>query len=316
MSIKDLRKELEVWGKASRLATNPWKDILDPAESKTLSKRIFKALQDDMDSAIRAEIPGAEQLRFARDAYKADSEIISSMENTALGKFFASNGIKNGDDLEKTIVSMANGNQAKLKETMSFIEKEMPEVHDRMRAFWLERFLVKARSNKADNITRFNPDKFLDMVTGDNAKSFEAIFDGDSINTVKKAIEATRRIIINNKTIHGNAFMVNMKSAAGIAASLDPTFAARFAAELFTPGFFSRFADNKTAVKALETLAGPYNTNRWATAVAVLAREAGFMPMTREELESAGYTFDEEGNISNSFSQKPPSNIEVPIGIN
>lgn len=288
MTLDELQKQLSRWSKAALSGSDEWKELMSPKESSRISKRVYGALMDDADAAVQANIPGADLLRKAREDYKIDSDALRAVEETALAKFFegGKGGVLNGENLERTITALATSNKQKLRESMDFVEKYSPGLKEDIKAFWLQRFLTKATHKKDIQVdfsdSSLDPERFLDIVTGDNLRTFEAIFTGSERETVSMAVDAVRRI---NKTLAmgGPSLMPQIKGLSGVAMSADPTFAARLAAEVLTPKYFSKYATSKEALKALTILAEPYNTAKWGWAVGVLSELSGIIPNTPKQ---------------------------------
>lgn len=269
VSVKELHAQLAAWGDEASGTGAAFKDILDNAGSRRVGSKLFAGLQDDLNAAAESGIPGAELLKVARDNYRRNTEPMNALRETALGRFLGdTSAIKTPDELEARIGSMAPD---QLMNGMRLLQKADPQIHQSLQRFWLERSMERVGTLRQETeFANLNLRKMLDILNKEG--HFNAIYTDPVVrDRILTNLQLVGRVSRNVHQQGRGRIGQFMKESAGIIASRSPTFAARWAAEMFTPAAMAKYMDSAEATKALETLAKPYNAAKWSAAVATLA---------------------------------------------
>lgn len=262
---KQLQDLLQTYGSGAKGSGRIWSD-LDPSIERSMSKAIFGSLQKDLSAASKSNIPGAAQLKIARDRYAKNSDAIRELQESALFKMFKKEGLKDAETLEKTFVKMTSG---EMKGVMNILNKADPSMKGRLQKFWLQNQIDKSAKTAGFDTPIFQPHKMLELTSGAGRKTFKAIYDtAESRRMVMDGINATRRIIVANAktSAAGGSFLQKM---AGVAASRDPTFVARLTAEILAPKTVAAYVHSRQGVSLLKTLA---KTNDVTVGAGILIR--------------------------------------------
>lgn len=266
-TVSELQSLLSLWGDAASGKGAAFKDILDATASRSVSAKLFGALMDDLDTAAQSGQRGAELLKVARDNYRANSEPLQALRETALGRFLGETDVpKTPMELEKYLSGLEPD---QLMNGLRLIERADPAIHKGLQRFWLERAVRKVNEPKQmAEFSTLNQRKMLDLLDPDG--KFDAIYTDPAIRERILTNLALVGRINRNAYQQGRRLMPYLKESAGIMASRSPTFAARWASEIFTPRIMARYIDSAEGMKALEQLAQPYNANKWAAAMGTL----------------------------------------------
>ena len=268
--VQDL---LETYGSQGAKSGQIWKDV-DPQLQQSAAKFLFKGADKDLTSAIKSGINGSKELKMARDNYALNSEKISELRTSALYNMFNGKVPKTNDELAAAISNMKPD---RLKSTMGLLRESDPTLHKEMQRFWLEKHIADATKTATLGTGRFDPKGMLKLA--DNDKLLPLFQDRALRKRVVDGIRISQRVIAHNNQAKGTAGMM-MKTAAGIAASRDKTFIARFASDLLLPKAVSGYVLKKEGVDILRTMEKSTNPNVWAGA---LIKLNSFSKETKEE---------------------------------
>jgi hypothetical protein len=280
MEMQDL---LATYGEGS---SGLWND-LSKAAQKRISKRLFGAAKDDLTAAIKAGVPGANELRIARDNYTINSAKIKEVQDSMLGRLLGKKADTQDWDIEKAFL---NADPEGLETAMHMLESSNPELRQSLQAFWLEDALTKSLrggpAGAAEDVVRVIPGKLLDMVKGKNALRLDKVFPGgaEAVN-VKRLLQAAAAVINNNNRT-GGMTTTRLKDLAGVLTSMDNTFLARTAADLFAPPMLAKWAMGGPRVaKALTTFSEPFTNQQAFASLGVLGEYLkSEWPETAEEM--------------------------------
>ena len=269
----EMQKLLQKYGKASKGTGRIFSDKVDRADDIGPAKSLFKAINDDLDSATGGSSDAARALRLARDKYQQDTSAINAVRDSALGKLLNKKVIdKDGNPLAITpeIIEqqISRMSPESIKSTMAIVSEFDPVIKKKLQRFWVERFIDKAKVRGEAGAFPLDPDKLVKMKSDPN---FNVIFQGDpsTKKLVQDGIDIARTVSAQNIR-SGGRFFQQMQNAAGVAASMDKTFVARLATELFTPRAVAKYVIDDKGLKALQEFAKPFNQNAWAASLVQL----------------------------------------------
>jgi hypothetical protein len=139
-SISEAMRTRSFYGKAARGSANVFEDIA-PDLQRSLSSRLFRAINDDFDNAAQgANGPLKQALAQANNNYKKASQSLEFLEQSALGKLI-------GDDLVDAALSGAKVNTTAGEQITQRIAGMHPSV----------------RKNSIEMLNRWNPQLATDI---------------------------------------------------------------------------------------------------------------------------------------------------------
>ncbi len=280
-----LQRRLEAWGRASKGTGKILSDQVDRAAEKGPAKALFSALNRDLDAAISAGGRGSTELKVARDTYRADTAKITAVRESALGKLFDVKGTPTRVDIESKLLKM---DPDELRSTMQILSKTDRHVQQHLQTFWLSRAIEKAKVPGEAGAVEFIPAKLLDLHTGakgpagatSNREVFDAVFTDPTVRKqVKDGLKAVSVMMANNfrtsgRTVSRLKNLANVTAEAGRSAKglrgelLD---AGRlWAMDVLAPEHVARYVLDPQGVRALTTLAEPFNDNAASAALTTL----------------------------------------------
>jgi hypothetical protein len=274
-----LQKNLERWGEAAKGTNKLFTDAVDRASEKGPAKALFSALNRDLDEAIKEGGQGALALRKARDNYAKMTRDITQVRETMLGKLFGGSETPTIEAIETKFMQMA---PSEIKATMRVLNQADPRAEQALQSFWLRRQIESARIPGQAGSTEFVPAKLLDMISGGrgpqksvtNREVFDAVFTSKEMKEqVMLGLNAVQRIMVNNTRTSGRT-VSRLRNLAHVLATRDIGFASRLTTELLAPGMVTKYLMDPAGVKALSTLAQPYNDARAAAALMQLGNIA------------------------------------------
>jgi len=279
MTPLQLQKVLERWGDASKGTGKLFTDKVDRAAEKGPAKALFKALNMDLDDAVEAGGQGAAALRAARDNFAKNTAEITAVRETALGKLFGKAEMPTMEAIESKFMTMG---PSEIKAVMGVLKQADPNAEQALQSFWLRRQIESARVPGQAGATEFVPAKLLDMVSGakgpmkavTNREMFDSVFtDPKMREEVMTGIRAVQRIMINNYRTSGRE-VSRLRNLMHVLATRDSGLASRLVTEIFAPEFVTKYVLDPKGVKALSTLAQPYNEARATAALMTLGNIA------------------------------------------
>lgn len=196
LTIDELQKNLEFWGKAAKTGTysdgtvNLGGGNVTPGTLKTLSRNVLNAFKEDLNAANLEGVPGAQKLINARDQYKAGLKEVNDFQNQTLVKYFGN------DTLDPTAVveRLQNATPTERVTMFKVLESSRPEVLDSLRSRALNDVITNANGDMSKllsslkDITKqtseagaINTNDFLFPTKAEKAKANVLIRDLDSI---------------------------------------------------------------------------------------------------------------------------------------
>lgn len=177
ITISDLQNGLAAFGEGAKSPNGGiWKG-LSTAADRRFSGAAKAALEADMDaSADSIGGAAAQALKLARDRYRANSNKISDVERTTLGKIVGSAEHDSVGNLmispEKMADKFLSMEPTEIKNTLAFLDKNHPDVANMARRYSLEVTLHKALEGKGQRgegaSKPFPKAKFVESLPGDD----------------------------------------------------------------------------------------------------------------------------------------------------
>ncbi len=182
VSGQQFQRLLQVYGEAAKGKGALFEGLDDQALSRKLSGDIFGALGRDLDGAIaRADetsVLGA-ALKAARDNYRANSETIQALSETALGRYLGGLAQRSPEDIVQQIARM---DPSEITQTVTLLNTFEPGIAGELRKNWLadvmERSRVALDKVSANAGEEFSPQKFAQAILRTEAPRFRALFAG------------------------------------------------------------------------------------------------------------------------------------------
>lgn len=199
MPIKQLQQELGAWGKAAWSGEYALKGTdlfagIAPGQTKGIARQVLWAYKGALDDAINAGIPGANQLKKARDTFAANLDKIDEFAERPIVKAFG----KPVHQLvpEEVLPQLASMPDTQRKLLFQIMGKEAPEMADTIRRLQFNKVLSEAEATGASaESPTFKIDKALtelDKKRGD----FNFLFvNPDDKANATKALQYMRSVI-------------------------------------------------------------------------------------------------------------------------
>lgn len=254
VSPQKIQDMLEVYGGAAKGSGRLLTEKVDAKVQANLGKALFSQLNKDLDAAIKSGAKGANELKIARDNYKVNSEAIDKLTKTGLAKVFnMKDAPATPEGIKKAVLNMQ---PEEAKNAIQLMSKVDPQITGRIQRLGIEDLLTKAKFRTGASEPIFKAETMLKLDAKEKRQLFNTLYAGQPTKKkmVEDGLEITQRIIQNNLTGGGVSFMTKVQQAAGVAASMDKTFQARLAAELFTPKAIAKYIQTKEGLKALTAL--------------------------------------------------------------
>lgn len=149
LTIDELQKNLEFWGKAAKTGNysdgtiNLGGGNVTPGTLKNLSRSVLNAFKEDLNAANLEGVPGANKLINAREQYKAGLKEVNDFQNQTLVKYFGN------DTLDPTAVVSRLQNATPTERVTMFkvLETSKPEILDNLRSRALNDIVVSANGD-------------------------------------------------------------------------------------------------------------------------------------------------------------------------
>lgn len=200
ITAQDLQNGLQAYGDGAYSGKGIWKK-LDTASDRRFSVEAKEALQADLDAAADAST-AARALKKFRDNYRVNSQKISDIEKTTIGKIVGGAEHDSQGNLVVSPEAMADKFSAmeptELKNTMKFLDKNHPDVAKMVRRYTLEKALVEAtegRGQRGTGTTKpFAKAEFVTKLPSD--EKMNALFnDPKAAKDVNDVASAMNRLI-------------------------------------------------------------------------------------------------------------------------
>lgn len=182
LTAAQMQNLLQRYGEMSKGTGLMWNDISE-ASQKRIAKKLFGALQDDLDATANApfaaEASVGQLLKTARDNYRMNSDKLREIEESTLGRIFAQ---KFDPAPEQLADRFARMKPTQVQTAFEILEKSDPNITQQLKRYLLENVMDKAGIATEKNAMvkagvhdagdplvgqaggRFNPEKFLTEV--------------------------------------------------------------------------------------------------------------------------------------------------------
>jgi hypothetical protein len=191
LTANQTNRLLQVYTNAAAGKGEIFKDLAT-GQQRLIAGRLKDALLADLDEAARAQYGGAPRaLAIARDNYRANSEAITKLEESVLGKYL-------GPDRspERVAEFLTKAKPTELKQTLDIVNKADPAVLPATRRFFIEKAIEEAAlapSKRNPSAPNFSAAKFIDAMP--EGTKFEVLFGSSGARSDLKMVgEALQRI--------------------------------------------------------------------------------------------------------------------------
>ena len=226
LPLEDFQKTLSAFGNAATGSARTLSDKVDPVQSRTISKFLFKAMSQDLDAPLASGLEGLNAIRRkqvvnalkqARSNYRDATDAIRKVNLSALGKVF---NVKPGvevttDAIEGALMRMGADDT---KVAINLLEQADPAMASRMRGFWLTAKFNEAQQAGKFTSVEFSPGRMFDLLRQD--AKFEAMFPKGSVDRdlVDTAFDFMRRTVGQAQFSAPSGALPRLKEFAGLAA--------------------------------------------------------------------------------------------------
>lgn len=163
LSADQTQRLLEIYGNASKGTGDIFKDI-DKGQQRYIAGQLKSALENDLDAAAsNADLPGhvASALQQARANYKANSQTITELGDSVLGRLF---GGKYDPAPERVADAFARMKPTEIKSAFGILEQHDPGAAQEAKRYLVERVMDKSQlsgSQQQIGGINFSPAKFV-----------------------------------------------------------------------------------------------------------------------------------------------------------
>jgi len=195
---------LSIWSTAAKGSGQVFKDI-DKGQQRWVAREVLEGLNGALDDAVEAGGAGsaaAEALRIARDAYRKDSQMITELGQTTIGRLFNSPVPVDPAALVQRVAKMSG---SELKRVLPILAREAPDAIPALRHSILSNALDAARAPAtalapeggmmgAKNVVQreFSPAKFLTALPDEEV--LRSIFKGRELVELRFVAHALKRV--------------------------------------------------------------------------------------------------------------------------
>lgn len=191
LSASQTNRLLQVYTNAASGRGQIFKD-LETAQQRMIAGKLKDALLSDLDEAAQAQYGGAPRLlATARDNYRANSQAITKLEDSVLGKYLGADRSP-----ERVADFLTKAKPTEIKQTLDIVNKTDPELLPATRRFFIQKAIDEAvipPSKRNPSSPNFSAAKFIDAMP-EGAK-FDVIFGSSNARGELKMVgEALERI--------------------------------------------------------------------------------------------------------------------------
>lgn len=139
LSIAELQKNLESWGKAAKTGEfsmpggtdNVFKGIA-PGTVKNISRQVLKGFRDDLDAAVLSNVKGAKELAKARDDFKLGLRELDAYAETPLIKKFMKDNAS-AIDATETVNYLTKASPTERVVMLNLLDQSRPDIVSSLR---------------------------------------------------------------------------------------------------------------------------------------------------------------------------------------
>lgn len=141
-SAVTMQRLLSSWGAAASGSQRLFPDLAD-REQRGIAKRVFGALQDDLNAAIPNDPAVAGALKTARDNYRANMQGIDDLRKSAIGQYL---GFRDVDTIapEQVADRIAGMKPSQLRQVFGLLGSADPDLAGATKRYLLERAMTAA----------------------------------------------------------------------------------------------------------------------------------------------------------------------------
>lgn len=156
VKVNQLQRLLEVYGKAAVGKGNIFKDM-DRSQQMAIAKRVFGALNRDLDTAANAAANdnAGTALRAARDRYKANSQLVNEISDSAIARLLGREAGETPEIVAERVLKMPG---SQIQGVLKIAQKSDPELAGQIKRAWMERALEKGGVPRGDAPPVATPD--------------------------------------------------------------------------------------------------------------------------------------------------------------
>lgn len=145
-SAAEMQRLLSSWGGAATGSQKLFPD-LGEREQRGIAKRVFGALQDDLNAAAATDPAVAGALKTARDNYRANMQAVDELKKSAIGQYL---GFRDTAALapEQIADRVAGMKPTQLRQTFNLLGQADPELAGATKRYMLERAMTAAEPSE------------------------------------------------------------------------------------------------------------------------------------------------------------------------
>lgn len=153
LTIAELQKNLESWGKAAKTGEfsmpgstdNVFKGVA-PGTVKNISRQVLKGFRDDLDAAVLSNVKGAKELAKARDDFKLGLKELDAYAETPLIKKFMKDNPTAIDPTE-TVNYLTQASPTERVVMLNLLESNRPDIVASLRNKTMQNVLDQANGD-------------------------------------------------------------------------------------------------------------------------------------------------------------------------
>ena len=196
ISVDALQKNLASWGEAAFTGTYKTGDVqaftdsaVAPGTIKGIARKVLSAFQQDMDAAIGQGIPGARELKQARDGFSEGLKVINAIANSPMNsKVTSMSFTRNAPErIEEMLMRAAPSERAELAAVLG---RDYPKVYDTIRAKTMSKILDKYRSGEGFDLKSMYKDQ---PFSGENAWIFAGKPEENKVKSLINILDIVNR---------------------------------------------------------------------------------------------------------------------------
>lgn len=201
LTIAELQKNLESWGKAAKTGEfsmpggtdNVFKGVA-PGTIKGIARRVLGGFRDDLDTAVKSNVKGAKELTTARDQFKEGlKELDSYAETPFIDKFMKDN--PSALDPTDTVQYLTQATPTERVVMLNLLDSNRPDIVASLRNRTMQQVLDDAKgdtnkllvnlkniTNQKSEVGSLGLNDFLFKTPAEKAKVKVLVRDLESIN--------------------------------------------------------------------------------------------------------------------------------------
>ena len=155
LSIAELQKNLESWGKAAKTGEfsmpggtdNVFRGIA-PGTVKNISRQVLKGFRDDLDAAVLSNVKGAKELTKARDDFKLGLRELDAYAETPLIKKFMKDN-PSAIDATETVNYLTKASPTERVVMLNLLDQSRPDIVSSLRNRTMQQVIEDSKGDPA-----------------------------------------------------------------------------------------------------------------------------------------------------------------------